>query len=274
MTLAPGESAEGRRFSARDRAEVAFAEARTAGALPRIREEMFALSNLLRGQARLRKALADSGVPPEAKGEVVGALFARRLDPRTLSLVEDLVVEASVAYRLPQVLEDLGVQATLAEADAAGQLTGVADALFRFARVVDAQPELRSALTNPALPDGTKQSLVGDLLDGRVPAEAVELARWAVVRPGDPVERLEALADRAAARQQRVVVEVRSAVPLDGGRVRRLGDALSAATGLKVDVEAIVDPSVVGGVVARVGDEVIDGTVRRKLDLARELLTA
>ena len=80
--------------------------------------------------------------------------------------------------------------------------------------------------------------------------------------------------DRAAARQQRVVVEARSAVALDDERVRRLEEALSAATGRQVDVEVIVDPSVVGGVVARVGDEVIDGSVRRKLDLAREQLTA
>ena len=274
MTLAPGESAEGRRFSARDRAEVAFAEGRTAGVLPRIREELFALSDLLRAQARLRKALADGGVAPEAKRELVDALFARRLDPRTLSLLEDLAVEASAAFRLPQVLEDIGVQATLAQADAAGRLTGVADSLFRFARVVDAQPALRSALTNPALPDENKRAVVADLLGGRASEEAVLLAQWAVVRQGDPAELLQSLADRAAARQRRVVVEARSAVPLDDARRARLAEALAAATGRQVDVELIVDPAVVGGILARVGDEVIDGSVRRKLDLAREQLTA
>ncbi len=281
MTDAPGASVEpdrdrsGGRFSARDRAERAFAEATDAGegALTRLREELFAVAALLRAQPRLRKTLADIGVPPDAKRALLRDLLGRRLDPRTLSLVEDLAAEDSVSFRVRQALEDLGLEAVLAEADAAGTLDDVAAQLFRFSRVVEGQAELRTALIDPALPDDNKRVVVRSLLSGRAPEEAAVLAEWAVTRPGDPAERLRELADRAAARRRRVLVEAYSAVPLDEDRRRRLAVALARITGRDVDVEVIVDPSVVGGIVARVGDEVIDGSVRRKLELAREQLT-
>jgi F-type H+-transporting ATPase subunit delta len=68
------------------------------------------------------------------------------------------------------------------------------------------------------------------------------------------------------------VAEVRVAVPLDATRRGRLEKALARATDLEVELKVLVDPAVIGGVVARVGDQVFDGTIRRRLDLARERL--
>jgi F-type H+-transporting ATPase subunit delta len=62
------------------------------------------------------------------------------------------------------------------------------------------------------------------------------------------------------------VAEVRSAIDLSEDQRRRLADALGAATGKQVEVRVIVDPSVIGGIVAQVGDTVIDGSVRSRLD--------
>ncbi|HXJ63592.1 MAG TPA: F0F1 ATP synthase subunit delta [Actinomycetota bacterium] len=267
------QSRQAGRRSARERAELTFADAVVAGALARVRDELFALSRLLREQPQLRKTLADIAVPPGAKQGLLRDLLAGQLDPNTLSLVEDLAAEDAISYRLRQVLEDLGVQAILAEADARGALGDVADELFRFARTVDGSAELRSALTNPYLDDDRKRAVVADLLEGAT-SETGLLAAWAVTRPDDPGEVLRALADRAAARRHRVIVEARTAVPLDDDRRDRLAAALAAATGSDVDIEVLVDPAVVGGVVARVGDEVIDGSIRRKLELAMERLTA
>ena len=89
----------------------------------------------------------------------------------------------------------------------------------------------------------------------------------------DPAQALTDLAELAAARRGRVVVEARTAVPIDVQRHARLAEALSRTVGRPVDLEIVIDPTVVGGVVARVGDEVIDGSVKRKLQLALEQLT-
>ena len=68
------------------------------------------------------------------------------------------------------------------------------------------------------------------------------------------------------------LAEVRTAVPLDEEHRRQLAEALSANLGKQVEVKVIVDPTVLGGVVARIGDTVIDGTVRHRLEQLREAL--
>ena len=102
--------------------------------------------------------------------------------------------------------------------------------------------------------------------------ETAVLVRHVASKHGDPVARIQDLADRAASLRGRVVALARTAVALDDGRRDRLARALSRATGREVDLEVIVDPEVLGGVVVRIGDEIIDGTVRRRLELALEQL--
>ena len=71
---------------------------------------------------------------------------------------------------------------------------------------------------------------------------------------------------RASSEQQREVAEVRSAVALSDDQTKRLAEALSKSTGRKLNLKVVVDPSVLGGLVATVGDEVIDDTVRTRLE--------
>ncbi len=63
-----------------------------------------------------------------------------------------------------------------------------------------------------------------------------------------------------------------AAQQLDAGQQARLADALGKATGKRVTVKVVLDPTVIGGVVARVGDTVIDGSVRSRLEQLREAL--
>ena len=74
------------------------------------------------------------------------------------------------------------------------------------------------------------------------------------------------LVQRASSEQQREVAEVRSAVALSDDQTKRLAEALSKSTGRKLNLKVVVDPSVLGGLVATVGDEVIDDTVRTRLE--------
>jgi F-type H+-transporting ATPase subunit delta len=76
-----------------------------------------------------------------------------------------------------------------------------------------------------------------------------------------------------AATRERAVAEVRTAVALDEARAKKLTDALSKAAGRPIEIRVIVDPDVLGGVLARVGDEIFDGSVRTRLQEAREQLT-
>jgi F-type H+-transporting ATPase subunit delta len=259
--------------AARDRAEEAFTAAASEDALARVRDELYSLARLLRTQSLLRKSLGDITVPPEAREALLRDLLADRVHRHTLGLVVALAAEDALAWRLARVLEELAIQAVLAQAEHDGSLADAEDELFRFAKALEAQPRLLGALTDPVLPTENKLALVDDLLRGRASEATVLLVRDVVARGGNPLEQLHDLAERAAARRNRVVVEARTAVPLDDERRARLSDVLARALGREVDIEVVVDPSVVGGVVARVGDELIDGSVRRKLDLAMERLT-
>jgi F-type H+-transporting ATPase subunit delta len=87
---------------------------------------------------------------------------------------------------------------------------------------------------------------------------------------------MSAIVDRfvelAASERDAELAEVRTAIPLDDKQIERLAAALGQATGKRVEVKVIVDPAVLGGIVARVGDTVIDGTVRHSLDQMKEQL--
>jgi F-type H+-transporting ATPase subunit delta len=80
------------------------------------------------------------------------------------------------------------------------------------------------------------------------------------------------LAHLAATEREHALAEVRTAVELTAAQRERLVDALSRATGRKVDVQVVVDPNVVGGVIARVGDEVFDGSISSRLEDAKQAL--
>jgi F-type H+-transporting ATPase subunit delta len=92
-------------------------------------------------------------------------------------------------------------------------------------------------------------------------------------RARDLAKIIDELARIAAEQRQQALAEVRSAVPLTKEQTDRLAAALGSATGREVDVKVVVDPSVVGGFVARVGDEVFDGSLASRLEDVKERLS-
>jgi F-type H+-transporting ATPase subunit delta len=158
-------------------------------------------------------------------------------------------------------------------ADAEGELERVEDELYRFGKEVEG-PQLREALTDPALPAERKKAVITDILAGKASRHTVAMLGFLVEqgRAKDLPKIIEALVEVAAEQRNRAVAEVRSAVPLDEQRRTKLARALSEASGRDVEVRVLVDPSLMGGVVARVGDQVFDGSVRRKLEMARNQL--
>lgn len=165
-------------------------------------------------------------------------------------------------------------QAMLEIARAEGVLAAVEDDLFRFARTFEGNDDLRMALTDPQLPVERRLAVVDELMGSKALPTSTALASLLVAAAQAGV--LPAIVDRfvelAVAERSREVAEVRSAIPLDDEQIERLAAALSTATGKQVEVKVIVDPSVLGGIVARVGDTVIDGSVRHRLELMKETI--
>jgi F-type H+-transporting ATPase subunit delta len=162
-------------------------------------------------------------------------------------------------------------EALFAVAQAEGDLEVVGEELYRFAKTLERESRLREALTDPSLPADRKTAMIQEILGQRANRHSVNVLKFLIEqgRARDLPEISEMLAEMAAGQHGRVLAEVRTALPLDEQRRARLIEALAKVTGRDVELKVLVDPSVIGGVMARVGDQVFDGTIRRKLELAR-----
>ena len=165
-------------------------------------------------------------------------------------------------------------QAIFAVAEAEGALDTVEEELFAFTGALDRSADLRQALTDRALPAESKTAVIRELLGDRAHPVTMSLVEFVVTagRAKELGDIVHEVATMAAERRKHVLAEVRTAVPLTEERRRKIAEALSKATGLEVEVQVILDPSVVGGVVAHVGDEVFDGSVASRLDEAKQHL--
>ena len=169
---------------------------------------------------------------------------------------------------------DAYAAALLEIAKAEGNLDTVEDELFRVARTIESNEALRSTLTDQAIPVDRRQRIVEALLDGKASPVTTALVSFVVGagRSRNLPEIIDRLVARAADERREAVAEVRTAYPLDDQHRQKLADALSKATGKHVSLKVVVDPTVMGGVIATIGDTVIDGTIRHRLDQLRESL--
>ena len=159
-------------------------------------------------------------------------------------------------------------------AKAEGSLSRVETELFSVARAVETNDELRSKLTDDSIPVAVRQGIVETLLGDRASDTTTALVSFVVGagRGRELPKIIDRLVEMAAEERDEAVATVRTAIPLDDATQQRLAAALSTATGQKVSVKVNVDPSVLGGVIAQIGDTVIDGSVRRRLDQLKESL--
>lgn len=235
--------------------------------------ELFAVVDALDSSPTLRRALTDPNASERDRQALARSLLAGRVSDATLRLVSEAVaLRWSGGRTLAAALERQAVRAELMKADAAGQLDETEDALFRFARMVESTPELRNALGDRRIGLAGRQSLVGQLLDGRVPPAAALLAKRAVAaRERTFAHSIESFVNLAAEQKNRLVATVRVAWPLEPEQSRRLREALRRQVGRDVVIQEIVDPEVLGGVQVELGNEIIEGTVGSRLAEAERL---
>jgi F-type H+-transporting ATPase subunit delta len=162
----------------------------------------------------------------------------------------------------------------LAIVNAEGALERVEDELYRFAQALEGNNDLREALSDRQIPVERRLAVVEDLLGERADPQTVAAVAHVIAsgRGRMLVDIVQAFTRAAASQRDRAVAEVRTAVELTDDQRERLRKALGEATGREVELKIIVDESVVGGVLATVGDTVIDGSVSRQLARIRARL--
>jgi F-type H+-transporting ATPase subunit delta len=265
------------------RASLAEARERLAAALEtgadpaQLGDELFAVARVLESQSGVRRALADHSRPAAAKSGLVEALLSGKVSPAAVELVTVVATSRWSATRdQGDAIEQLAVLAIVAAADGGGRLDELEDELFRFSRVVNSYPALRTALSNPYVAPEHKRELLNSLLAEQVSAETLELVTQATIHPRGRslVASLEQYARLAAERRERLVAEVHVAIPLTAVQRGRLAAALASAYGHDVHLNIVLDPQIIGGLSVRIGDELIDGSTASRLAGLRRRLAA
>ena len=163
-------------------------------------------------------------------------------------------------------------RALLDVVNAEGDAERLSDELQNVARAFGESEELQGALSNPLIPFEKKQGIISDLIGKRASTVTVSLVNMLV--GVNRIKDLGAITQRmlgfAAEAEGQVVADVRSAIELDAATRERLTVKLSEATGKSVKLNVVVDPSVVGGLVAQVEDTLFDGSVHSRLLELRE----
>ncbi|MGH3377886.1 MAG: F0F1 ATP synthase subunit delta [Actinoallomurus sp.] len=238
-------------------------------------DELFAVVRTFDRERVLRRALSDPARPAEQRGELAAAVLDGKVAVGTARFVADVArVRWVRSIDLTDALEQLAVVATVASAEADGKLDDLEDELFRFARIVEAQPPLRGVLSDHRVASERKATLLTELLEDKTTQATLRLIIEAATHPrGRSLERVLAEFGRIAAeRRDRLVAVVHTAVDLSEQQKTRLAAALMAQYGRSVHLNIEVDPSVLGGMSIRVGDEEIDGTIVRRLaDIRRRI---
>ena len=170
----------------------------------------------------------------------------------------------SVARRYARALFAIGVDR--------GTFEQLGQELGELAALWGASPELRQALENPVFKPAEKRAVLERVLPRVAPTQDVQRFLLLLLERRR-ISALPAIArafrELADAHTGRVRALVTSAQPLGAGEMERVRRSLEQRTGKKVILEAAVDPALIGGLVARVGDLVLDGSVRTRLATLR-----
>jgi F-type H+-transporting ATPase subunit delta len=130
---------------------------------------------------------------------------------------------------------------------------------------------LQFVLREPKIPAERKQQVVRDLLEGKVQPQALGLALLLVER--DLVDHAPLIYTEFEKRYNdykgQAVAEITTAIPLDEDLRRQVANELQQMTGKRILLQERVDPSILGGAIARVGDTLIDGSLKRRFALLR-----
>jgi F-type H+-transporting ATPase subunit delta len=279
----------------------AVTESAGPAALGAIADDLEAVDRLVLGNRPLLAALTDTAVPGPSRRALMLDLLedkvspeARRLAAYACTVVSAQDVVAALSWLCTRVRHAAegradeepplsftqsrervgGFARALHEEMSTSELESMEDDLFRFARIVGSTPELRSALTDRDVAVEARQGLVTQLLEAKVPASTVALARYAATggRARDFVGTLDFLVEQTAAARGWRIAHVRAAAPIDDAQRAALTESLSTVAGAPVELQVEIDDSLLSGARIRIGDLQVDATARGRIDAIREHL--
>ena len=238
-------------------------------------QDLFGMARIIHSSVALRRAVTDPNADGSNKADIVHRVFSGKVGDDALEIVKGLVGSRwSAARDLADATESLGITAILADAEREKSLDTIEDEIFRFGRIITANPELQQALTDTTRSTQDRGKLVDKLLGLRANPHSVQLVKQAVVDPrGRRLDQsFDQFNDAIAERRQESLALVTTAVPLTRDQSQRLSDALAQIYSREVHLNFDIDPTLIGGIRIQVGNEVIDGSLSSRLEEARRRL--
>jgi F-type H+-transporting ATPase subunit delta len=264
-------------------------------------DELRSIERLVVATPALRAALTDTAVSGAARQAIMREILegkvsdpARQASAFAVSAVDAPDVVSALdwlalrAYRLaegivePELPLSLirarqrvgGYAQALYESMSTGELENMEDELFRFARIVASTPALRRALVDRDLSVEARQGLVSELLQAKVQDSTLSLIRYVIAggRARDVVGTLDWLVEQTAAARGWRIARVRAAAPVEDAQRSGLSETLATLTGSPVELQVVIDPSLLSGAVIEIGDLQVDATARGRLNALREHL--
>jgi F-type H+-transporting ATPase subunit delta len=244
-----------------------------ADQLSSVADDLTSVAKLFARESILTRHLADPADDPSPKTGLLETVLQDKIGDTALEILKAAVSGRwSSDENLVDATEHVARLALLVRAEREDEAADVEEQLFRFSRVLDAQPQLSTLLSDYSAPVEGRLKLLRDVLDSgsgvstttaQLLSQTVELLRGE--RADDAVRDL---AELAVARRGEVVAHVSAAADLSDSQRTRLTEVLTRIYGHDVSVQLHVNPDLLGGLSIAVGDEVIDGTLASKLAAA------
>jgi F-type H+-transporting ATPase subunit b/F-type H+-transporting ATPase subunit delta len=241
--------------------------------LSTLADDLVSVAKLLAGESVLTRHLADPSNDPSPKVALLVRLLQGKVGAPALDVLKTAVSGRwSADSNLVDAVEHVARLALLVRAEREDQAAAVEEQLFRFGRILDAQPRLTTLLGDYKTPvAGRKKLLDGVLTSGAgvSPVTAALLSQTVELLRGERAdEAVVDLAELAVARRGEVVAHVGAAAQLSDAQRTRLTSVLTRIYGHPAAVQLQIDPELLGGLTIAVGDEIVDGALLTKLGTA------
>lgn len=237
--------------------------------------ELFTIVELVEADRPTRVALADVSASPEQRKALMTRLIEGKVLPETLRVCQEAAArDWSNQADLRDGLVRTARSALLQAAELSNSLPQVEEELFRLSRTIKAHPGLEQALGDRQASADERRALLAQMLYGKVSAISEILASQAVARPqeGLVADDLDILSRQAAHETGRRVADVTTPVALTDAQREGLQAKLRDIYGIEVSIHEVVDRNIIGGVIIKVGNEIINGSLASKLESLRRSL--